>query len=161
VVIDPDRPVLVAHRLTSGLREIDDCQPAMAKAKRAIDVEAFPVGAAVGHLPSHLLEQRAVHRLVRRPAVANSRAPSHALVAARARRAGLHAADLRQALPQDLNGQERSLGYCVQLLPGNRPSARTTCIDETAKLRDVSLVLSAAGVCLSTGGPEGKRPPVL
>src|SRR5215831_7750841 len=161
VVIDPDRPVLVAHRLTSGLREIDDCQPAMAKAKRAIDVEAFPVGAAVGHLPSHLLEQRAVHRLVGRPVVENSGDAAHALVSARARRAGLLAADLGQSFTEALNGQERSFGYCVQLLPGNRPSAGTTGIDQAAKLRGVSLVLSTPGARLSPVRPESKRAPVL
>src|SRR5262245_33521258 len=60
VVADPDRLVLVGHRLAGGWRQVDDRQAAMAKAAspRRIDPRAGAVGAAVTHGVPHQVDVR-------------------------------------------------------------------------------------------------------
>jgi len=58
---DPDRPVLRRHRLRAG-REVDDREPPMPEADRALVVQTFSVGTAVGEDGRHSTQDVDVHR---------------------------------------------------------------------------------------------------
>lgn len=61
---DPDPPVLVAHRLLP-VGDVDDRQPSMGQAHRAVDPEALAIGSAMAQGVAHTLEARLVDHLVR------------------------------------------------------------------------------------------------
>src|SRR5688572_14100851 len=52
----PDRPVLVRHRLAASLRQVDDAEPAMAKTHERQDLRASVVWSSPGHRVTHAIE---------------------------------------------------------------------------------------------------------
>src|SRR5204863_8353366 len=61
---DPTRLVRVAHGLVASAAEIDDAEPLMREADRAVEIHAFVVGPAVSECRVDPLEHAAVHRAV-------------------------------------------------------------------------------------------------
>ena len=79
---DPDRSVLVGHRLRAGRREIDDRQAPVAEAERAFQVDAAAVGTAMRDHLGHAGEELAVGWL-RRISIQEAADAAHAGVSAK------------------------------------------------------------------------------
>src|SRR6185437_8523110 len=64
VVDEPDALVLVRHRLRAA-RQVDDREPPVAEANRAVEPQPLAVGAAMAQRLAHALHAGAVHALAR------------------------------------------------------------------------------------------------